>query len=286
MENNRLYAITDKGLQELDLPADRVSLLDIYRYLDLGVYTALRTYDHNKFLALDAHIDRTERSMAVLGWQYNLDRARLKRALDEATSAFPAADARLRFDILSRPAQSLGTDSRELIALTSFKPEPKRVYTHGVGVDLVPDLVRDQPLAKTAEFAERRGRMLPARTQAHYEYLMLDEEDRILEGSLTNFWAVRGGQVWTAGSDVLEGITRQILLEVIPAMGIFVNLIAVNKREIPSFDEAFLSGSSRAVVPVVRIASHEIGDGRPGVITRQILRAYQTYVQDHIETAV
>ena len=90
----------------------------------------------------------------------------------------------------------------------------------------------------------------------------------------------------TAGAGVLEGITRKILLDLIPDLDIPVYEAAVNKRDLPYLDEAFLSGSSRAVVPVVRIAQFEIGDGRPGPIARQILRAYQIYVMKNIKPAV
>lgn len=286
MSDNRLYAVTNGGIQKLKIPEYASSLTNLYSGLALGVYSALRTYEHNKFLELDAHLDRTERSMDILNWKYELDRERLKRALHLATSEYAAQDARVRFDILSEPAINLGCESRELIALTPFKPEPKQVYRRGVGIDFVPDLVRFEPLAKTAEFAERRSKMLPSRSQAHYEYLLLDEEHNLLEGTMTNFWAIRDGQVWTAGEDVLEGITRKILLDLIPAMGIRVHEQALNKRDLPSFEEAFVSGSSRAIVPVVRIASFEIGDGRPGPISRQILRAYQEYVRDNIKLAV
>jgi len=286
MSDNRLYAVTEDGIEELAVPEHISSLTNFYASLDLGVYSALRTYEHNKFFELEAHLDRTERSMALLNWDYRLDRERFKRALHQAVTAFPAPDARVRFDILSWPAKSLGTDSRELIALSPFKPEPKSVYTRGVGVDLVPQLVRDEPLAKTAEFAERRSKMLPSRSRNHYEYLMLDKDENLLEGTLTNFWGVRGGGVWTAGEGVLEGITRKTLLDLIPTMGIPLYEIAVNKKDLPYLDEAFLSGSSRAVVPVVRIAAVELGNGRPGPISRQILRTYQAFVQEHIKPAI
>jgi branched-subunit amino acid aminotransferase/4-amino-4-deoxychorismate lyase len=69
-------------------------------------------------------------------------------------------------------------------------------------------------------------------------------------------------------------------------MGIPIRQQALNKRELPSLDEAFLSGSSRAIVPVVRIARYEIGSGGPGLITRQILRTYQAYVREHVRRAV
>ena len=286
MNENQLYAVTESGVQPLVIPPEISSLTDLYADVALGVYSALRTYDHNKFLELDAHLDRTERSMALLGWDYQLNRRRLCAALHQITTAYPGVEARVRFDVLAEPATSLGSDSRELIALTSFTPEPKHYYTQGVGVDLVPDLMRAEPLAKTADFAELRNRMLPARSQAHYEYLLLDDEDNLLEGTLTNFWGVRDGQVYTAGDGVLEGITRKILLDLIPAMAIPLQQVAVNKRDLGYLDEAFLSGSSRAVMPVIRIASFEIGNGHPGLITRQVLRAYQAYVAEHVKTAV
>lgn len=286
MAENQLFAVTEAGLERLAIPAGVHNLNELYAELDLGVYSALRTFEHDKFLALGEHLARTARSMRVLGWAYVLDEERLRRALDEAVRAYPAAEARVRFDVLARPATALGTESRELIALTPFTPEPAAYYVEGVGVHYVPGLVRGRPRAKTAEFAARRNRMLPGRDQDHYEYLLLDEEQNILEGSLTNFWGVRDGAVWTAGEGVLEGITRGILLDLIPGLGLALRQTAVNQAEVPLLDEAFLSGSSRAVMPVVAIAGKPVGDGRPGPVTRQILRAYQAYVAAHVRRAV
>jgi branched-chain amino acid aminotransferase len=285
MAENQLFAIHDDGLERLVIPAGVSNLNELYAAVDLGVYSALRTFEHNQFLALQDHIDRTVRSMRVLGWDYALDQAGLRRALNAAVTAYPGADARVRFDILAAPAAALGTTSRELIALTPFKPEPAHFYVEGVGVHYVPGLVRGRPRAKTAEFAARRNRMLPGRDQDHYEYLLLNEQADILEGTLTNFWAVRDGEIWTAGKGVLEGITRRILLALIPELDLVVRETAVNKADVPSLQEAFLSGSSRAVMPVVAIAGRSVGDGRPGPISRQILQAYQVYVMDHVRPA-
>ena len=104
MSDNQLYAVTEDGIEEIPIPETITNLTNLYAGLELGVYSALRTYEHNKFLELDAHLDRTERSMHLLHWDYELDRERLKRALHQATSEFPAPDSRVRFDILSWPA--------------------------------------------------------------------------------------------------------------------------------------------------------------------------------------
>lgn len=67
----------------------------------------------------------------------------------------------------------------------------------------------------------------------------------------------------TAGAGVLPGIAQQIIFEIVPVI-LPVKREAVNVREIPQFSEAFISGSSRGIVPVVEIDGITLGIGRPG----------------------
>ena len=220
MAHFQLFAVEDAGPRPLPVPEGATQFADLTRGLPLGVYDALRTFDHNKFLYLNRHLARTERSMALLGWQYRLDRSRLLRALHGVVTASEWPEMRVRIDVLAAPAEALGTTSRELIALQPFAPPPPELYEQGVAVDFARDLSRANPLAKTADFAAQRpgtaglaalesGPSAVGRADAPpYEYLLLAPAGRILEGTGTNFWAVRDGVVYTAGEGVLEGITR------------------------------------------------------------------------------
>lgn len=332
MSQFQLFAVEDAGPRLLAVPPDAAQFADLYRDLPLGVYDALRTFDHNKFLYLNRHLARTERSMALLGWDYRLDRARLLRALHGIVTGSEWSEMRVRYDILAGAAETLGTSSRELIAIQPFSPPPPELYEQGVVVAFAEGLHRANPLAKTADFAAQRpvsaglaqledtrfeirdtttdegtettdhgqrttdGRPENAEDDpaavrglpsvVPYEYLLLDDGGRILEGTGTNFWAVRDGVVYTAGEGVLEGVTREILLQIIPDLGYPVRLEAVGVDEIGTIDEAALSGSSRAFLPVVEIAGQPVGDGRPGPITRRILAAYNAFVEENIRTAV
>lgn len=282
------FAVEDGGPILLPVPPDATAFPDLYRGLVLGVYTALRTFDHDRFLHLDRHLDRTERSMALLGWDYRLDRPRLCAALHRVVSASPAAENRVRIDVLAEPALSLGSRSRELIALQPFTPPPDELYETGVAVAFAPDLARERPTAKTADFAARRpvtGGLAPG-VVAPYEYLLLSPDGYILEGTGTNFYGVRDGIVYTAREGVLEGITREIILGLIAELGIPLRLEAVHRDDVARLNEAALSGSSRAFLPVVSIAGQMVGDGRPGPISRRILAAYRRFVAANIRTAV
>lgn len=332
MTQFQLFAVEDAGPRALPVPPDAAQFADLYRGLPLGVYDALRTFDHNKFLYLNRHLARTERSMALLGWTYRLDRARLLRALHGIVSAAEWPEMRVRIDVLSAAGEALRTASRELIAIQPFSPPPPELYEKGVAVDFAEGLHRTNPLAKTADFAAQRpvsaglaqledtryeirdtttdegtettdhgqrttdGRPENAEDDpaavrglssvVPYEYLLLDDGGRILEGTGTNFWAVRDGVVYTAGEGVLEGVTREIVLALVADMGLELRLEAVGVEDIPALDEAALSGSSRAFLPVVEIAGQPVGDGRPGPISRQILAAYNAFVAENVRTAV
>jgi branched-subunit amino acid aminotransferase/4-amino-4-deoxychorismate lyase len=276
--------VTEHGAQPLPVPAQATGFADLYDGLAVGVYSALRTYEHNKFLSLEDHLARTERSMALLGWQYELDRTQLCRALHEVCTAYPAPDSRVRFDVLAEPA--FNTNSRVLIALMPLIPIPDHFYEEGVAVGFAPDLWRENPLAKTADFVQKR-RAYAAGTQDCFDYLLVDKNNCILEGASSNFFGIRDGVAYTVGSGMLEGITRKLILdELLPQLNIPLHFEPVCVSDIPNLDEAALSGSSRAFLPVVKIGDQVVGNGRPGPISQRIFTAYNELVQRSVKTAV
>jgi len=283
MASFQLFAVTGAGPEPLPAPPDAQVFADLYTGLALGVYSVWRTFEHNKFLRLEAHLARTRRSMALLGWEFELDETAVRRAIHTICTNAPFPEMRVRLDVLAEPARPLGVESRVLLALMSFTPPPPELYETGVRLDFAPHLQRAQPEAKTADFAMKRR--VAVKREA-YELLLLDAAGHILEGTSSNFYAVRDGAVWTAGEGVLEGITRQIILELLSPLGIPLRLEPVHVDDLPRLDEAAMSSSSRALLPVVEIAGQQIGDGRPGPVTRRILAAYNEYVAGAVKTAV
>lgn len=283
MPSLQLFAVTSTAPQPLPVAENAKDLADLYEGLTLGVYSAMRTFEHNKFLWLEQHLARTVRSMQALHWTYTLDEDALRKALHQVCTAFPSAEMRVRIDVLAEPATALGTDSRLLIGLAPFTPPPATFYEQGVTLDFAQGVSRSDPLVKTAEFVKAREQV--QQTDA-YEYLMVNQAGQILEGLSSNFYAVRNGIVYTADEGVLEGITRKILLDLVRELGISLQLTPISVDEIGSLDEAAISSSSRALLPAVRIGEQTIGDGKPGPICRQILAAYNAFLQREIRPAI
>ena len=281
----QLHAVHPDGPVPLSVPGGVDDVNEAFDAVSLGVYEGLRTFDHVRFLGLDEHLDRAERGMVRLGWDFELDRDALQRALHEVVSAYPLPDARVRFDILAAPATQLGTSSRTLIALSPFVPVPAELMERGVTVQLVDDLRRTHPLIKEAEFVLAR-RVYPTGAREAYEPIMVDEGGRILEGTSSNFFAVKDGVLHSAGTGVLEGITRHFLVRLARENGLRVVEQAVLESELERLEEAFLASSIRSVVPIVRIAGVDIGSGAPGPVTKGLLESYMRFATREARPAV
>lgn len=285
MSDLRLYAVTSTEPQALPVPATAQDFLDLYDGLVLGAYTVFRTFEHNKFLNLADHLDRLVQSMQLMGIEDGLDIPSLRRVLHTVCTAFPHADMRVRLDVLPAPALTLGTESRVLVALMPFSPLPPDFYERGVVVGFATGLERPNPLAKAADFAVARQKVLEEGS-AVFERLLVDSKGQILEGTSSNFYGIRSGTLCTAGAGVLKGVTRHAVLTLAGQLGIPIKLKAVHVDEVPMLAEAAMSSSTRGLLPIIRIEEQTIGDGRPGPICRRLMATYDTYVAKVVKTAI
>jgi branched-subunit amino acid aminotransferase/4-amino-4-deoxychorismate lyase len=286
----QLFAVEPSGPRPLPVPAGAQTFHDVLDGLPLGVYSALRTFHHDRFLWLDAHFDRTDQSMQLLGWEDRLDRPALRRALHEAATAYPLADSRIRFDVLSEvpdraAGRKLATSSRVVAILSPFRAVPEAFLRDGVRVEIAPQLRRDRPLIKRADFVIQR-RPFPLERQDSYEHLLVDPEGGILECSSSNFHAIQGDALVTGGGGALEGITEKVLLRVATDLGVAIRRERIRLDELGSLDEAFLTSSTRGLVPIVDIAGTRIGKGVPGPAWKRLSEAYDAFADREALRAV
>ena len=273
-----LFAVTPEGAHGLTPPAGIDNANDVFDDLPLGIYEGLRTFDHDRLFALSQHLRRAERSMERLGWSERIDEPSLRLALRQALPAAPWPESRVRFDVLAAPATQLGSESRTLIALSPWAGVPAEHMELGTRSRLVRDLRRQRPLVKEAAFVLDRRRH-PGGEREDYEPIMVDEEERLLEGTSSNIFFVQGGVLRTAEAGVLEGITRAVFLELARELEIPIREQALHTNELRDLDEAFLTSSVRSLVPIVRIDDCIIGTGRPGPLGRRLARAYEERVE-------
>ncbi len=121
-----------------------------------------------------------------------------------------------------------------------------------------------------------------AREQGAREAWFVDQKGYITEGASSNAWIIdRNGKLITRalGHDILRGITRTVLLEVIKAHGLEIEERPFTVDEAYGAREAFVTSATQAVMPVVRIDGRSVGNGAPGFIATALRRDYYSHAE-------
>ena len=109
--------------------------------------------------------------------------------------------------------------------------------------------------------------------------LFTDEDGFITEGSGSNFFIVKEGELITPEPrNILRGITRQAILEIAPQIGLPSHERNIEPYDIMTADEAFFSTTPYSIAPATRINGMPIGNGKPGPVTWQLIGAWSDMV--------
>lgn len=237
--------------------------------LPAGIYTTMRTYSGDRVVGLAAHLDRFGHSFDVLGTVQRLDLAGLRRAIGDAIRLAGFAETRIRLTV---PLEG----DTVFLACEGFDGYPESFYRDGVGC-VTTTLPRPTPLAKTTAFIQPSRAARAQLPPGIHEAIRIDSAGRLLEGLSSNAFVVLGGVLRTAGEGVLEGVTRGIVLAAAADL-LPVELRPARIADLQAASEAFITSSTREIVPVVAINGRRIGHGRPGAVTGTLLARYRDHL--------
>lgn len=281
----RTWKINNKSNREIRFP-DPSSLDAITRQLPDGYYSTFRTFEGcRRVLGLKSHLQRLYGPVAAP----QADESSLRRHLRALLEAYRPGEARVRLVMTSR--------GETYIAIEPLKPLPREVYEEGVRVETA-EIQRNTPRLKSTAFigASDDERKHLARIGI-FEALLV-KRGKILEGMTSNFFyildcraerastSLRSAQhdvLYTARNDILLGVTRTMVIHVARGRGVEVGYRALELSQLPAVKEAFITSSSRGIVPVVQIDGVQVGRGRVGRITKLLMTAYEEHVLQHAE---
>jgi branched-chain amino acid aminotransferase len=259
-----------------------------------GVYETLRTYNRVPFL-YDRHMRRLRASAAALHLAVPFDDDSLRGWIDDTMAvASRLPDPRqqvsneayirilltrgvgeLSYDIDATPAPSL------VIIVKPFDEPPARVFEEGITVSLV-SILRNHPgsvnpIIKSNNLLNNAMAMQEARRKGADEALMCNYRGELSECSMSNFFLVRDGVALTprSAAGLLEGLTRAFMFDVGREVGVAVEEATLRPEDLDTAQEAFVTGSTRELTPVVRVDDRAIGTGRPGPVTLKLLEGFR-----------
>ncbi len=260
----------------------KISVLDHGLLFGDSVYETLRTY-HGKPFLFSRHFVRLARSAE--GIQLELPWTK-EETLNEVRRTLVPGECRIRL-VITRGIGELSadtetcTDPTPIIIVVPLIVPPERVYREGV--DVVISSVR-----RSGRFADIKSGSLihqvlalrEAKSKGAFEAILLTDGEKLSDGITSNIYLVRDGTLLTPSHDasIVEGITRRAVLELADDMGITVSQGLFDVEEIRKADEMFLTSTTREVVPIARVDSKPVGNGRPGPVTTRLLEAYRRAV--------
>jgi branched-chain amino acid aminotransferase len=136
------------------------------------------------------------------------------------------------------------------------------------------------PAVKSGNYLNNIMALAEAKRAGAYEALMCNPDGRVAEGSTSNVFVVRGGQITTPplATGILSGITRMRLMELARGADLVVDEDDLRPEDVRGADEVFITSSIRGVMPVYLVDDRTIGDGKPGPITRRLVDLYERFV--------
>lgn len=254
--------------------AATVSVLGSTLYGAFGVYESIQLWNGVVF-HLDDHLERLLASAAAIGLPLTGDLAahrewvhRLIRAEDNPP------DATIRLFSVGPEA---GTPPRSFIWLEALHPPTVQMIREGVGaVSYAGE--RALPTVKSLNTLVNTLARHAAQAAGEHEGLLVDSAGNVREGATSTFHVVQEGSLLVPPpEDILEGVTLQIVLDLAEQADIPVHRVALPLSERDGWDEAFLTSTSRHVLPLVRLDGVAIGSGVPGPLTGELHGRFEEY---------
>jgi D-alanine transaminase len=256
-----------------------------YQFAD-GVYEVVPV-QRGRLIDEDPHLDRLEFSLGELEIAAPMERRALKLVLRELLRrngidrgflymqvTRGVAPREHKFPVTARPAL--------VITAKRLKPVPARYLDQGVGVITLPDLRWKRCDIKTIGLLANVLGKQRAAEEGAYEAWQIDPEGNVTEGTSTNAWIVTEDRKIVTrplGHEILPGVTRRALLELLQASDFTLEERSFALSEALAASEAFLTSSSVYLLPITSIDGKKIASGMPGDFSKRLRQLYL----DHAE---
>lgn len=266
----------------------KISVFDHGLLYGDGVFEGIRLYQRNVF-RLDEHLERLEYSAKAILLKIPHSRKELADITCETCRQNGLDDAYIRL-VVTRGVGDLGLapwlcpKPSVFVIASKIALYPQEHYDNGLSIVTVPTR-RVNPAAlpstvKSLNYLNNILGKIEARQFGALEGIMLNDQGYIAECTADNVFIVHKGEIFTpsASQGALKGITRGTIFDVAQEIGVPIRETNLTRYDVWCADECFLTGTGAEVIPVVKLDGREIGTGKPGPITQQILSSFRRRV--------
>ncbi|MBF0314361.1 MAG: aminotransferase class IV [Oligoflexia bacterium] len=280
----------------------KISVFDRGLLFGDSAYEVTLAYD-GVVLLLEQHLDRLWRSLAGLYIEPSFSKQLLADEIIRSVHLKSSAQSYVRIMVTRGEANKMGLDpdfsgpTNFIIIVLEHHPHPQEWYDDGVKLAFAKGVIRNDqraldPKIKTGNYLNNFMAYMSGKAQKAYETILLNSEGVVSECSTSNIWMVRTKnsdpqqvvvQTPPVSAGILEGITRDCVLQVAQQANIEVVQEIFYPVDLLNAQECFITSATRMIIPVSSIGDHPIGSGRPGVVTLKLLALYKNFVENYIK---
>ena len=266
----------------------KISVFDHGLLYGDGVFEGIRSYN-GRIFALEEHVDRLYDSAKAIALEIPMTRKGMMNAVARTCKANNTTDGYIRL-VVTRGVGTLGLNPylcktpQVIIISADIQLYPKKLYDEGLAI-VTAGTTRNlsealNPRIKSLNYLNNILAKIEAINSGCMEAIMLNSEGAVAEATGDNVFIVRGKSIVTppVNEGILEGITRNTIMVLARERGYTVLESRLSRYDLYTADEVFLTGSAAEVIGVVDIDKRKIGEGKPGPVTRELVKIYRKHV--------
>lgn len=245
-----------------------------------GVFETMRAYG-GKIFKLAAHIERLFASAKSINLKIPYSPSELKELLKKDLQKSKIKEAYLRLALVP---QANGRSKINLI-IKEANTYPPIFYQKGIKLVTAATkrnfISAQNAKVKSSNFLNAILAKIETSASNIFEVILLNKVGLVTEGTTSNIFIIKDGVLFTppAYLGLLEGITRQTVLDLAAEKKYKVKEIPFTRVDIYNADEVFITNSSIELMPVVWVDGRLIGGGRVSEITKELIWAYKSAVK-------
>ncbi len=251
-----------------------------------GLFEGIRIY-HHKVFKLDEHLDRLYHGIKYLNYKMTITQPQLRQIILDTCKKSDMDAGYIRLNVtrgtgLGLDPKNIDQQPNVMVMINSLALYPESAYETGLDVvttsfKTIPADALDPRLKCIGKYASNILAKQEANTRGAGEGLMLNHQGELAECTGDNIFLIQNGVIRTPdpASGILKGVTRDTVIDLARGIGIKVEECKLTPFDLYSADEAFLTGTAAEVIPMVTIDGRNIGDGKPGHITKQLIELYR-----------
>ena len=252
-----------------------------------GAFETMRSYGGCIF-RFEEHYRRLNWALEYLEIDIPYDSGQIRDLIRQLMKKNFAKDAYIRVTVTRGSGNGrIDIDDKTvptvLIVVKPFTPYDKKFYQEGM-TTRISGIRRNEkspvPQIKSLNYLEAILARREAKEAGADEGILLDNQGRVMGGSVSNIFIVDGRGLVTpaAGYAILAGVTRKVVVEIAKGMRMKVVESHISMNELLSAKEVFITNTLMEIMPVVEIDGKIIGNGKPGSTTKRISKAYKEIV--------